>query len=54
MAEPMEIDHNGVSVQETPFESSVDSSVKGEGNETPESTEVIPNIPLNNIKLIIV
>jgi len=49
MAEPMEVDHNGVSVQEAAFESSVESSVKGEGDETPESTEVMPCLPKNLI-----
>jgi hypothetical protein len=47
MAEPMDIDHNGASVQEAPFESSVESSVKGEGDETPESTDVCPYLSKN-------
>ena len=39
MAEPMDIDQNGISEHATPAESATESSLKRE--ETPESTEVL-------------
>lgn len=42
--DPMDIDRNGVSEQQTPAESVTESSIKGD--ETPESTEVTATPPL--------